>query len=142
MMTFEILARQNPWWTEPGSIEEDPYIRAFDEAPLRWVPPFFHALNLREDLVYIVLGPRQVGKTTFGDVMFYWRNGGEIDFVVFREGRREILIEVRYQGRIAPENAKALVKWGGGILFTRNLLSFDAQRNLLALPLPYLLALL
>lgn len=78
----------------------------------------------------------------FGDAIFYWRNGGEIDFVVFREGSREILIEVKYQRRIVPENTKALVKWGGGVLLTRNLLSFDAQRNLLALPLPYLLALL
>ncbi|MFQ6092682.1 MAG: AAA family ATPase [bacterium] len=31
---------------------------------MKWYPGLLHSFNLAEDLVYIVLGPRQVGKTT------------------------------------------------------------------------------
>jgi hypothetical protein len=63
-MTIEILGRQNPWWTEVSSINDDPYLSEYDHALLKWEPPHFQTLKLEQDLIYILLGPRQVGKTT------------------------------------------------------------------------------
>jgi len=63
-MTIEILGRQNPWWTEISLINDDPYLAEYDHAPLKWEPSHFHTLKLDQDLIYILLGPRQVGKTT------------------------------------------------------------------------------
>jgi predicted AAA+ superfamily ATPase len=63
-MSVEILGRQNPWWTETSAIHQDPHIEEYEKAPLRWEPPLLHSLKLDRDLIYILLGPRQVGKTT------------------------------------------------------------------------------
>lgn len=78
----------------------------------------------------------------FGDHVFYWRNGQEIDFVVFREGKRFLLVEVKYRSRIQPQNARGLVQNGGGLLLTRDHLEFFPKENVAAIPVPYLLALI
>jgi len=96
----------------------------------------FTKICLIESLVASHLHPR------FGARIFYWRNGQEIDFVVFREEKRAALIEVKYQNKINPDNAKALVQQGGGILLTKNQLLYNAEKNVLAIPAPYFLALL
>ncbi|RLE06008.1 MAG: hypothetical protein DRI99_00815, partial [Candidatus Aminicenantes bacterium] len=72
--------------------------------------------------------------------IFYWRNGGEIDFVIYKNGKKRSLIEVKYQARINPENAKILKKWGGGIILTRNFLHLE--KDILFAPVQYFLALL
>jgi len=58
--------------------------------------------------------------------IFYWRNGGEIDFVIYKNGKKISLIEVKYQAKINPENAKILNKLGGG--------SFSISRKVFSLP--------
>lgn len=63
-MDFQDISKQNPWWTNPSSIGEDPKIRDFDLSPVKWTPRIKKYLNLREDILYSVRGPRQVGKTT------------------------------------------------------------------------------
>lgn len=63
-MDIELLGRQNPWWVEEGAIDADPFIEEFDSSPFKWHPPYLDSLNLDEDLVYVVFGPRQIGKTT------------------------------------------------------------------------------
>jgi hypothetical protein len=77
----------------------------------------------------------------FGERVFYWRNGQEIDFVIFKEEKRKALIEVQYQAQVNPDNAKALVQQGGGILLTRNQFSYTPEKKVLALPVHYFLAL-
>lgn len=72
--------------------------------------------------------------------IFYFRNGGEIDFIIYQSGKKLSLIEVKYQSKINPENAKILNKWGGGIILTRNLLHL--KKNTLCAPVQYFLALL
>lgn len=72
--------------------------------------------------------------------IFYWRNGGEIDFVIYKNGKKISLIEVKYQAKINPENAKIFKKWGGGIILTRNFLHLE--KNILFAPVQYFLALL
>jgi predicted AAA+ superfamily ATPase len=76
----------------------------------------------------------------WGKAVFYWRNGGEIDFVAGGDSQENLLIEVKYQGRVSMENAKALKKWGGGILLTRETLALHGK--VLFVPLSSFLALL
>jgi predicted AAA+ superfamily ATPase len=64
-MSIDILRRQNPWWAETAAVNEDPYLAEYDQAVVKWEPPHLHALKLDRDLIYILLGPRQAGKTTF-----------------------------------------------------------------------------
>ena len=63
-MSLEILARQNPWWQETATLHEDPTLVEYDGAPFKWEPPYLRTLKLDADRIYILLGPRQVGKTT------------------------------------------------------------------------------
>lgn len=63
-MSIELLSQQNLWWTDPENIYKDPYIEEFTASPFKWYPEFIKSSNLDEDLVYILWGPRQVGKTT------------------------------------------------------------------------------
>ncbi|MDZ7359613.1 MAG: ATP-binding protein [candidate division KSB1 bacterium] len=81
-------------------------------------------------------------RRTFGERIFYWRNGQEIDFVVFQEEKRSALIEVKYQSQINPDNAKALVQQGGGLLLTKNQLAHSPEKKILAMPVHYFLAML
>jgi len=63
-MDFQDISKQNPWWSNPSSISEDPKIRDFDSADVKWVPRIKKYINLDLDVLYSVRGPRQVGKTT------------------------------------------------------------------------------
>ncbi len=64
VITIEMLRENNPWWLDPGAIEEDPYIREAEASPLQWRPAILGEFSLGEPLVYTLRGPRQVGKTT------------------------------------------------------------------------------
>jgi hypothetical protein len=64
-MSIEILRRQNPWWAEIAVVNDDPHLAEYDQAVVKWEPSPLHTLKLDRDLIYILLGPRQVGKTTF-----------------------------------------------------------------------------
>lgn len=63
-MDIEIIGRQNPWWINRDAIHADPYIREFESAPLKWDPDYLSSIDLEQDSVFAVFGPRQVGKTT------------------------------------------------------------------------------
>lgn len=63
-MDFQDISKQNPWWVSPSSINDDPKIRDFDSAGLKWTPRIRKYLDLEKDILYSVRGPRQVGKTT------------------------------------------------------------------------------
>ncbi len=65
MVAFEDLAKQNPWWESANSIDNDPKIRDFEAAEYKWEPRLRKYVDLNEDVLYSVRGPRQVGKTTF-----------------------------------------------------------------------------
>jgi uncharacterized protein len=59
----QILA-WNPWWAEAAAIDRDPYIHAFDRAPVKWDPPLLDGLPITLGDAHTVRGPRQAGKTT------------------------------------------------------------------------------
>lgn len=54
--------RDNPWWRDPSSIEQDPDLRRLRAQPARYDHPIPFAMDL--DAVYTLRGPRQVGKST------------------------------------------------------------------------------
>ena len=54
----------NPWWADPTSVERDPHVLAFEQAPVRWDPPLLHRLPLTLGDSLTLRGPRQAGKTT------------------------------------------------------------------------------
>ena len=65
-MTMDILElrKQNPWWENQARIEEDPKIRDYENASVKWTPRLKKYLFLDKNVVYSIRGPRQVGKTT------------------------------------------------------------------------------
>ncbi len=63
-MSIERIGRQNPWWGDIETIKNDPHIIAFNASPLKWYPNFLSRIRLKQDLIYALRGPRQVGKTT------------------------------------------------------------------------------
>jgi len=58
------LAEQNPWWIHPSGIQKDINIRKLKKLEYVWDPNLKYYLNLDQDVIYTVRGPRQVGKTT------------------------------------------------------------------------------
>jgi predicted AAA+ superfamily ATPase len=58
------LTSSNPWWINRSLIEQDPHVRAWAAAPIRWMPRIASTLHLSVPAIYTVRGPRQVGKTT------------------------------------------------------------------------------
>lgn len=63
-MELGLLFEQNRFWEDKDVLNSDPHIRALSEAPLKIVHPSEHRINFNEDRVYVIRGPRQVGKTT------------------------------------------------------------------------------
>ncbi|MFH1830279.1 MAG: ATP-binding protein [Pseudomonadota bacterium] len=59
-----LINRHNPWWQRPEAINDEPRLVALKTLPLVWHPSICSELNLEEDAVHVVTGPRQVGKST------------------------------------------------------------------------------
>lgn len=74
-----------------------------------------------------------------GEFVYYFRNTREIDFIVYREGKLEALIEVKYQDRVFPEDWRPLARSGGGVLLSKATLDFPEDR-VLVIPVAYALA--
>lgn len=58
------LLAANPWWGSGDAILKDPHITEWDRTTLKWVPRVSEAFEHGRDLVYVLRGPRQIGKTT------------------------------------------------------------------------------
>lgn len=63
-MIREDMIHQNPWWKDPSAIELDVHLRELGGSPIKWEPGIVDCLDLTQDKVYTLRGPRQVGKTT------------------------------------------------------------------------------
>jgi hypothetical protein len=78
-------------------------------------------------------------KNKFGRDIFYWKPNHEVDFLIFRDGKRDQLIEVKYQEQIRAEDIRHLKKAGGGILLSKS--DFDIlEGNVLVMPAHVFLA--
>lgn len=58
------FADQNPWWTTDTWRKEDRHLQTFLSSAYQWMPRIKHFLDLTNDIVFTLRGPRQVGKTT------------------------------------------------------------------------------
>jgi hypothetical protein len=63
-MDLSTLTEQNVWWQSPEQIALDPTLSALKELAYVWEPQVLEEFELAKDLIYILKGPRQVGKTT------------------------------------------------------------------------------
>ncbi|MBI2140984.1 ATP-binding protein [Candidatus Woesearchaeota archaeon] len=66
MTIFDIsqLSEQNPWWVDKNDIFKQFKIATLSKLTYQWNPRLRYRLNLDQDVIYTVRGPRQVGKTT------------------------------------------------------------------------------
>ena len=60
----ELIYAQNPWWEWSNWEAKDKDLRNYSRASVRWVPPWLREISLKPFSLNIVVGPRQVGKTT------------------------------------------------------------------------------
>jgi len=58
------LSEQNRWWEDDRAFSEDPHIKTLNNSPVKIVHPLENQIRLDDDRIYILRGPRQVGKTT------------------------------------------------------------------------------
>ena len=59
------LREQNFYWENPEEIASDPHLENLASLPLEIVNPVEKDLDLNKEGIFIIRGPRQVGKTTF-----------------------------------------------------------------------------
>lgn len=59
------LREQNPYWENPQNIEKDFHIKTLSTLPFEIINPVENKIDLFEDGIFIIRGPRQIGKTTF-----------------------------------------------------------------------------
>jgi hypothetical protein len=63
-MDISVLVEQNPWWKDKKLIEEDYDIVKWKTRKYHWMPKLVESITLEPFSLHILLGPRQVGKTT------------------------------------------------------------------------------
>src|SRR5713226_8056082 len=61
---FADFVEHNPWWLEKNAINEDPRIVEWEASRFQWTPRLGETFQWDLDIVYVLRGPRQVGKTT------------------------------------------------------------------------------
>ena len=59
------LKEQNPYWENAEKIKDDPHLEMLASSPREIVNPVEKSVDLKSDGVFIIRGPRQIGKTTF-----------------------------------------------------------------------------
>lgn len=63
-MSTPELFESNPWWADPRAIERDSNIQEWTKAKFKWKPRLGETIQWDTDVIYVLRGPRQVGKTT------------------------------------------------------------------------------
>jgi hypothetical protein len=63
-MEETFLKIQNPWWEDPKTIAQDPHLLAIEGKPYRFTPDLVKTLKWEPGDIFVLRGPRQVGKTT------------------------------------------------------------------------------
>jgi len=68
-MDIEKLTDQNPWWKDKDLINKDYDIQKWEEKKYKWIPDIINKIELKPFSLHIILGPRQVGKTTIAKLL-------------------------------------------------------------------------
>lgn len=58
------LQQLNPWWLQPELIQNDDKLLEFKAQKWQNWPDFYYKYPLNKDAIFIMRGPRQIGKTT------------------------------------------------------------------------------
>ena len=64
LMSISELTEHNPWWLDPTAINRDRLISEYDSSSFKWDPRLEKTFQWDVDVIYILRGPRQVGKST------------------------------------------------------------------------------
>lgn len=64
MISYDILASQNPWWKGREKLGEDEDYKKWEIKKHKWIPDFIEKIDLEHYSLNFIFGPRQVGKTT------------------------------------------------------------------------------
>lgn len=66
MNSYDIsqLTEQNPWWIDKNAILKDQKLVNLSKLKYQWDPSMRRFIDLDNDVIYAIRGPRQVGKTT------------------------------------------------------------------------------
>lgn len=68
-MKIHDLSKPNPWWKDKEWISKDPDLQRRRKSQVDWIPRLMYFFNLKQDAIYTIRGPRQVGKTTLIKIM-------------------------------------------------------------------------
>jgi predicted AAA+ superfamily ATPase len=63
-MSISELTEHNPWWLDRTAIDKDRLISEYDSASFKWDPRLEKTIEWDADVIYVLRGPRQVGKST------------------------------------------------------------------------------
>lgn len=63
-MNLSTLAEQNPWWADPSAIDRDFHVQRYEASNIKWGPRLASFIKFDRPRIYLLRGPRQVGKTT------------------------------------------------------------------------------
>ena len=63
------FVENNPWWLDKKAIDEDPRIVEWEASKFKWTPRLGDTFEWNLDVIYVLRGPRQVGKTTLMKLM-------------------------------------------------------------------------
>lgn len=63
-MDRQRLQLYNPWWQPGYSIQQDQHLQAIKNKPYEFTPTFLKEMHMHEGDIFVIRGPRQVGKTT------------------------------------------------------------------------------
>lgn len=64
LVRLEELYVQNPWWENPGAIDNDRHVIRFRSSSFKWEPPVMEFISLHAEGINTLRGPRQIGKST------------------------------------------------------------------------------
>ncbi len=63
-MSLPDFVEYNPWWLRAKAIDEDERIIEWEASRFKWAPRLGETFDFNLDIVFVLRGPRQVGKTT------------------------------------------------------------------------------
>jgi hypothetical protein len=83
-MDFSYVYSQNPWWEDKELIYIDMHVKKFEKSKFKHIPNFMDELKNYKNGIYIIKGPRQIGKTTILKLLIK-------DLIIFLQRRHHLL---------------------------------------------------
>ena len=104
-MPLTALSMQNPWWEAPTQINQDVHLQRLAAQPILLRHPAAQRLDMQRAGVYVLRGPRQIGKTTLLKQLVVRLLGGDA------VPPRNILFFALDAGNVSsPEHLTALIR--------------------------------